>query len=266
VPTKPKTKSERIKELLDTGFSPLEVAEKLNTTIDYVYKEKGKLRKKGLLVSEQSITLAREGNKLTLVKGQPIDNHLNYSTLSGEDQIYGNSDLSPVKRDDLKSMYSCFEKKMDASEVVAFHGFRPDISEKEYNRFLSIKSRDPLEFQRSLISRIQNAPPEIQSLIDKTRLGILLTNSELHSIIDFKMQVYASQYLLEVVSNPKIPVPGLNRYICRYCHVPQPGVLFDKTSRPGNLLRIFSSSYICSNCKGIADEAYEGFKIRHPES
>jgi hypothetical protein len=58
--------------LLDAGFSSLEVAEKLNTTIDYVYKEKGKLKKKGLLVTSQTLSIVDDRNSITVVKDQPI--------------------------------------------------------------------------------------------------------------------------------------------------------------------------------------------------
>ena len=264
-PTKPKTKSERIKELLGAGLSSQEVAEKLNTTVDYVYKEKGKLRKKGLLVTEQSITIAKEGNRLTVVKGQGVDSNSNNSPPSGEDRTYGTSNGLPVQRDDLKSLYSCFEKNMDASEVIALHGISPDISEKEYNRFLSIKSRDPFEFQDRLISELESAPselqsaPEIRSLIEKSH-GTLLTNDELLSIIIFKTAVYALKYLQLAVSNPAIQTPGLNRFVCRFCGSLQPGVLFDVGSYSGKFLQAMASGHVCSNCSKIKNEAYEEFK------
>jgi hypothetical protein len=173
------------------------VAKELNTTREYVYKERGKFKKKGLLVTGQSLTITKEGNELTVFKGQPIDNYSNTSPPFQGDRTYGigDYDIPLVQRDDLKSMYSCFEKNMNASDVVALHGIRPDISEREYNRYLSTKSRDPMEFQNDLISDLQNTPSEIQVLTDKAGRGILLTNSELLSIINFKMRVYASQHL-----------------------------------------------------------------------
>jgi hypothetical protein len=262
--TKPKTKSERIKELLLAGWSPEAVAKELDTTREYVYKEKGKFKRQKLLVTQQSLTIANGHNEVTVIKGQPVDN-LNNSLPLQEDQSSGNSEynIPPLERNDLKTIYSCFENNMDASEVVANHGIRPDISEREYNRFLFLKSRDPMEFQNILISGIMTSPPEIQSLIDKARRGTLLTNSELVSIINFNMEVYGSQLLSDAVSNPKIPPPGLNRFVCRFCHLSQPGVLFDVRSYSGKFLQDMSSGHVCPVCIRIKDEAYEQFKL-HP--
>ena len=264
--TKPITKSERIKELLQAGWSPEAVAKELDTTREYVYKEKGKFKKQKLLVTQQSLTIADGNSEVTVIKGQPVGN-LNNSLESPEDQGTGNSDynIPPLERNDLKTMYSCFENNMGATQVVARHGIRPDISEREYTRFLSIKSRDPVEFQNSLISGIHSGPPDIQPLLDKAGRGILLTNSELLSIISFRTTVYSNNYLQEIVSNPKIPTPGLNRFVCRFCHLSQPGVLFDIGSYPGKFLQSLSSGHICSVCKKIADEAYEEAKLHSPQ-
>src|SRR5689334_9505594 len=108
--TKPKTKSERIKELLQAGWSPEAVAKELDTTREYVYKEKGKFKKQKLLVTQQSLTIADGPNEVMVIKGQPAGN-LNNSLELQENQGYGSSDynIPPLERDDLKTMYSCFE-------------------------------------------------------------------------------------------------------------------------------------------------------------
>lgn len=263
--TKPKTKSERIIELLGAGWSPDAVAKELGTSREYVYKEKGKFRKQNLLVTQQSLTLANGQNEITVIKGQPLADQNNSLPLQ-EDQSNGSSDynIPPLERNDLKAMYSCFENNMDASEVVAQHGIRPDISEREYNRFLILKSRDPMEFQKSLISGIQNGPPEIQPLLDKVARGTLLTNSELLSMINFKMSLYASQHLKDAVSNAAIPTPGLNRFVCKSCHFFQPGVLFDIRSYAGSLLQGMASDHFCYNCNVILEKTYEEFKLNPP--
>ena len=161
--------------------------------------------------------------------------------------------------DDLKSMYSCFEENMDPSQVVAQHGFRPDISEREHLRFLSIKSRDPFEFQKSLISGLESAPPEIQSIIDKACKGTLLNNNDLLSIISFKMGDYALKYLQEAISNPTIFAPRLSRIKCRFCHLDQPGVLFDVNSHFGKFVNNVSAM-VCSVCGRIKNEAFEEYR------
>lgn len=68
VQTLPKTKRERIKELFLAGFDAKQIAAKLNTTRDYVYKEKGKLKKMGLAVEEQSLSVSDGSHNVTVLK------------------------------------------------------------------------------------------------------------------------------------------------------------------------------------------------------
>src|SRR5262249_51118620 len=150
---------------------------------------------------------------------------------------------------------------MNASEVIAEHGFRPDISEREYRRFLTIKSRDPVEFQKRLISKfseVQNET-EIQPLVDKASQGLSLTNSELLSIVDIYAQVFALGYVRKVVSNPSLSVPGVGRLLCSFCQLPQPGVLFGN-SVAADFLVSRAPRYACPRCQDIESVVSQEYK------
>jgi hypothetical protein len=124
-----------------------------------------------------------------------------------------------------------------------------------------MKLRDPFDLQNKLISEVHNLTPVVQSLVDKAARGQLLTNDELISLIDFRINSYARQYIREVVSNPDITIDReLNRYVCRYCHLTQPGVIFDPNSYSGKLLQSLAKGHCCLNCREIADQAYQDFK------
>jgi hypothetical protein len=263
-PTKPKTKSERIKELLDAGLSSQEVAEKLNTTVDYVYKEKGKFKKKGLLVTSQSLSIVDGRNSITVVKDQPTlekYSNLDHSVRTNPLNRANDFDIPPLEKKDVMSMYASFEEKMSPSMVTAKLGVRPDISQNEYRRFLSMKSRDPFELQNRIISGLFSIPPEIQSIIDKSVAGDLLTNDELISVIDFKTTIYASQHIKNAVSNPTLFINyGLERFVCKYCHFIQPGVIFDRTTYAGSLLVALSQGHCCKNCLGLKQQAFDEYQ------
>jgi hypothetical protein len=262
-PTKPRTKSERIKELLDAGLSSHEVAEKLNTTIEYVYKEKGKLKKKGLLVTSQSLSIVDGRNSITVIKDQPtLEKYSNLDhSVRTNPQASNDFDIPPLEKNDVMSMYASFEEKMSPSMVTAKLGVRPDISQNEYQRFLSMNSRDPFELQNRIISGLFSAPPEIQSIIDKSVAGNLLTNDELISVINFKTTISASQQIKNAVSNPSLFINyGLERFVCKYCHFIQPGVIFDRTTYAGSLLVALSQGHCCKNCLGLKQQAFDEYQ------
>jgi hypothetical protein len=264
VPTKPKTKSERIKELLDAGFSPLEVAEKLNTTIDYVYKEKGKLKKKGLLVTSQSLSIVDGRNSITVVKDHPIlEKHPspNHSLRTNTLNCASDFDIPPLWKEDVKSMYALFKLKKSPSTVTAELGARPDIVQNEYQRFLSMELRDPFELQNIITSGLSRAPPEIQSIIDKSLAGNLLTNNELITVINYNTNVSAKNHIKNAVSNPALFIDyGLERVVCKYCHLPQPGVIFDRTTYAGSSVLPISNNYLCQNCLKLTEQIINDYQ------
>ncbi|HEX9319708.1 MAG TPA: hypothetical protein VF884_12310 [Nitrososphaeraceae archaeon] len=260
--TTPKT--ERIRELLIAGLQPREVADKVETSREYVYKEKGKLKKKGLLVTSQSLSIADGSNSITIVKDHPtLEKFSNLDRSVRTNQLNGASDfdIPPLGKEDVMSMYASFEEKMSPSTVTAKLGIRPDISQNEYQRFLSMNSRDPFDLQNRIVSGLFSASPEIQSIIDKSVAGNLLTNDELISVINFKTAIYASQHIKNAVSDPTLSINyGLERFICKYCHFPQPGVIFDRTTYAGSILPPFSKGHCCKNCLGLKEQAFDDYQ------
>lgn len=259
--TEPETKTKRIRELLLARKTPKQVAEEVETSREYVYKEKGKMKKAGLLVTHQSLSIANGNKEIIVTKDDAgFDKYQNNpQSLERQDLDFN---IPPLEKKDVQSMYDRFERKnMTASEVTAELGIRPDISQKEFQRFLSMKSRDPFDLQNRLTSEIDNLTPVIQSLVDKAARCELLTNDELISLINFRTRSYARQYIVQAVSDPDIIIHrGLNRYVCRYCHVTEPGVIFGPISYCGKSLEVVAKKYCCLNCKGIADQAYQDFK------
>jgi hypothetical protein len=164
-------------------------------------------------------------------------------------------DIPPLKKEDVKSMYALFEENMSPTTVIAKLGGRPDIVQNEYQRFLSMKLRDPFELQNRIVSGLSRAPPEIQSIMDKSVAGNLLTNNELITVINYNTTVSANNHIKNAVS----PY-GLERVVCKYCHLPQPGMIFDRTTYAGSSVLPISNNYLCQNCLKLAEQTINDYQ------
>lgn len=220
--------------------------------MDYVYKEKGKLRRNGLMVTDRTVIIAAGSSDLMAAgNSSDVGGHPKMTA----DRLKGlaDFDIPPLGKDDLMSMYDSFEKNLGPSDVITKLGIRPDISQKEHRRFLTMKARDPFEFQGKIVSGFEGAPNEIQLIINKSHRGILLTNEELMSVINYRSQIFANQYVKDAISTPFTGIPvGLERFVCSECHQAQPGVIFDKDTYAGSNLQIPAKIHVCLNCKNKA--------------
>ncbi|MGA8916708.1 MAG: hypothetical protein WB474_12040, partial [Nitrososphaeraceae archaeon] len=69
--TSPKTKRQRIRDLILADAKIKDIIDQVGTTREYVYKEKGKLKQEGLLVTHQSLSISNGQSEITVVKDQP---------------------------------------------------------------------------------------------------------------------------------------------------------------------------------------------------
>lgn len=250
--TLPRTKKERIRDLLlQTNSTTSEIVDQVKTTRPYVYKEKGKLKQEGLLATQQSLSVSNGQNKITVVKDQPqlIDN----SGLERSVPIdpVNDYDISRLNKNELKLMYNDFEDQKGPAYVTAKHGIHPEISQKEFERVLKMKARDPYILQQMLTAGISNASPEIQALVDKSS-STLLTNDEIMSIINHEKWIFAYSFTRNTVLNPSEVLPvGLKRVTCRICHKQQPGVIYSEMTTVGNYARQALGNHLCDGCKSL---------------
>ena len=69
--TSPNSKRQRIRDLILSEAKVEDIVDEVKTTKEYVYKERGKLKQEGLLVTHQSLSVSNDQNKITVVKNQP---------------------------------------------------------------------------------------------------------------------------------------------------------------------------------------------------
>jgi len=263
--TLPKTKKERIKELLATGLKAEQIASQLNTTRDYVYKEKGRIKKKELEVAEQSLSVSDGSHNVTVLRSHnPIEPvSLDQNEISNAvNNNMSEYDIPPLDSNDVKTMYTSFVENKDWRHVSAKYGIRPDISQREYFRSLTMSSRDPFELQNKILSRLSNPPASVQEIVNKSAKGDLLTNDELLLVIDLISLRNSSKFLQDIIAFPTIEIPsGLSRIQCSHCHQLQAGVIYDSTTYAGDITKMLvNDGHFCSNCFSLRNQAIEEVK------
>jgi hypothetical protein len=251
--TSPNSKRQRIRDLILSEAKVEDIVDEVKTTKEYVYKEKGKLKQEGLLVTQQSLSVSNGQNKITVVKDQP---HLMDNVGLGRSvpiDPVNDYDISRLNKNELMLMYNDFEDQKGPTYVTAKHGIHPEISQKEFERVLKMKSRDPYVLQQMLTAGISNASPEIQALVDKSS-STLLTNDEIMSIINNKMWNHACSFTRNVVVNPANYLPqGLERVRCKICKEQQAGVIYDRNMTVGSYAQQVLN-VMCDSCRALQND------------
>lgn len=213
-----------------------------------------------MLPTYQSLSISDGIKDVTLVKDESNVSKYHIEqprSINDENGRTGRYDIPPLDKNSLMLMYSAFGENKDPGYVTAQFGIHPEISQREYRRYLTMSSRDPFDLQKTITSGIVGAPPEIQAIIDKSTDN-LLTNEEMLSVSNFRKTKYAESYVKKIISSPNINLDcGLGRFVCSICHVPQAGVIFDVNTNAGSFTQKYLAiSHICQTCKSIEDKVF----------
>jgi transposase len=123
-------KREQIIKLLSEGNqSTKNIARIVGTTEAYVWKEKSKLKTRGLLISRDTEVISK----------------------TSQLNIYSNNTLLSVPQLDtegLKKLYSEFGTGKKPAQIIAENGFHPELVENEYQRFSRFTGDDVAALQR----------------------------------------------------------------------------------------------------------------------
>jgi len=253
------TKKERIIELLRKRTPPDEIALEVGTSIDYVYKENSRYNKRNELVETQrheSISGSR--NELVrrtsdLIEIAPEPSILAASRPEQAMQNYYN--FKPITEADAKDMYERFRKNQDAAEVISATGLQPDLVQKEYLRYQYMKSRNPVELQKMIVSKIKDTGPDLEPLVNKLKRELLLTNDELLALIHYYSRSQIDNAIIRMVSDSQVLLPeGLERVKCNFCGRPVPGMIIDPESQIGKRFNELIAGFRCTSCMEKLDE------------
>ena len=180
---KPNNKKEQILHLLAEGKLAKEIAKIVHTTEANVYKEKSKAR--GLYLrrktrSDEMVMVAGESDSFALPSQRlkPEGNH-HYQYLN----------IPDLDSEGIKKLYTEFKDGKKPADIIADHGFHPEVVEKEYQRFMKLNERDIDVLQNKIISDFIKRPSKnTKHLLEKYKTTGFLTHYELFELITLKLK------------------------------------------------------------------------------
>ena len=136
-----------------------------------VYKERGKLKREGMLVTHQSFSTSNGQSEITVVKDQPrLMEYVDHDGSGTTHRFFfvNDYDIPPLDKKNLMSMNTRVPESEGAClcNSQTWHTSR-NITERVRTLFV-MSSRDPYGLQNTLTVNIYNAPPKIQSIINKS--------------------------------------------------------------------------------------------------
>lgn len=179
---KPNNKKEKILDLLAEGkLSVKEIARTVHTTEANVYKERSKAR--GLLIRRKT-----RSDEMVMVAGDVDTPSLSSRRLKSEgNHHYQYLNIPDLDSEGIKKLYTEFKEGKKPADIIADHGFHPEVVEKEYQRFMKMNERDIDVLQNKIISDLMKRPSKnTKPLLEKYKTTGFLTHYELFELITLK--------------------------------------------------------------------------------
>lgn len=176
-----RTKKERIRELSsDSTLSARDVARIAGTTEANVWKEKSNLKRSGLMVrqkverSDKTVLLATDSQD-ALIRGISTRN----GTTRQEYQAL--LEIPPIDPEGMKILYSDLLEGKKPAEIIAAHGFHPDVVEVEYRRVNKLDPRSLAD--RIITDYVVNPGPKNAEIVKKFRNGGEISEDEVMELL-----------------------------------------------------------------------------------
>ena len=179
---KPINKKEQIINLLAEGkLSVKEIARTVHTTEANVYKERSKAR--GLLIRRKT-----RSDEMVMVAGDVDTPSLSSRRLKSEgNHHYQYLNIPDLDSEGIKKLYTEFKEGKKPADIIADHGFHPEVVEKEYQRFMKLNERDIDILQSKIISDFVKRPSKnTKPLLEKYKTTGFLTHYELIELITLR--------------------------------------------------------------------------------
>ena len=244
---KPNNKKEKILDLLAEGkLSVKEIARTVNTTEANVYKERSKAR--GLLIRRKT-----RSDEMVMMAGDVDTSSLPSRRLKSEgNHHYPYLNIPDLDGEGIKKLYTEFQAGKKPPDIIANHGFHPEVVEKEYQRFMKMNERDIDVFQNRIISTVIKRPSKnTKPLVEKYKTNGFLTDNELSELVRLKLR---DDYQLEIdiwgLDEEAYLPKGWSRIRCKNCNKNEVGVILNPTFGIGkHIFEQYNNNYICDICK-----------------
>jgi hypothetical protein len=242
---KPNNKKEQILDLLAEGkYSVREIAKIVHTTEANVYKERSKAR--GLFIRRKT-----SSDEMVLVAAEPDTSSLPSRRSKPEANHYQYLNIPDLDGEGIKKLYTEFKDGKKPPDIIANHGFHPEVVEKEYQRFMKMNERDIDVFQNRIISTVIKRPSKnTKPLVEKYKTNGFLTDNELSELFRLKLK---DDYELEIdmwrLDEDAYLPRGWSRIRCKNCNKNEVGVILNPTFGIGKYIFEQYDNYICDICK-----------------
>jgi hypothetical protein len=242
---KPNNKREQILDLVAEGKSVKDIARIVHTTEANVYKEKSKAR--GLYLRRKT-----RSDEMVMVAGDLDTSSLPSRRLKSEgNHRYQYLNVPDLDSEGIKKLYTEFKAGKKPPDIIADHGFHPEVVEKEYQRFLKMNQRDIDVFQNRIISTvIKRTSINTRPLVEKYKTNGFLTDNELYELFRLKLKDDYQREINTWVLDEEAYLPeGWSRIRCKNCNKNEIGAILNPTFGIGKHIFEQYNNYICDICK-----------------
>jgi biotin operon repressor len=241
-----KNKKDRILELASSGnYSTQEIADIVGTTAANVWKEKSKLRASGALVRRRKVeqSTKKMSDETIILSTDEIR--------KPDNTHYEHMNIAALDNDGLMELYKEFNRGRKPCEIIADHGFHPEVVEKEYHRFLQLNERDPDSLQKAYIPSIIKYPidpiDESEALFSKYKTKGYLNNDDFIKLLKLKSDYDEYHGIHRVAYNEMVSPYGYKAIRCKNCSRPIPDVIVNINTHIGKEV-LESYKRLCYPC------------------
>lgn len=267
----PRNKKHRIRELICDGkYSASEIASIVGTTVEYVWKETSRYKKasigNSLVVSKTTQLSKRKAQTSIILQSDQMSNRgiQDFSASKSQpqlvpvDSIYLNDkpegflNLPKMEQKDLKILYKEFSHGKKPVDLIANHGYHPEIVEFEFRRFLRLSGKDSDELLNHIVadcSTYLEPRDDLKRLINKYHNEGTLQNEDIYEVLQLKSEHEWQSRLGLSMLNPSEDLPrDIGSLRCIQCKTPISGVLLQTTSDIGKQILNQFCNVLCYSC------------------
>jgi len=159
LPTTGQTKKEKIREMLSAAenYNTQEIANFVDTTPAYIWKEKSRLKTEGLRLRSQrrKVQVSERKDEVIMIpedgrRRRSLDPY-NYSP------HYRFLNVREIDEEGLRTLYTELNDGKKPANIIAGYGFHPEVVEKEYQRFLRLNEHSIIgAFQKKITPLVRS--------------------------------------------------------------------------------------------------------------
>jgi hypothetical protein len=247
-------------------LAPRDIALRLNTSVENVWKEKSLLKSRaGLIVSRSTTQESKKQSEIMLFdqEGEQGDRSSMALQKIKSRKSTGLSDylidIPQLDSEGLMTLYREFKSGKKPIDILAEHGFHPEAVEIEYLRFIELSERDNDEFLKQIMLNVIQKGYEkepvmninIKTLIDRSRQRGYLTKNEISELLALYIEEEVQHEMELSLLDPDRRLPrGFRRLRCGNCNNTHVGVIVhDKLPLGRELVDRYDGKALCHVCQ-----------------